>query len=176
MYSRCMCQLRCRLLLREDVLSVTLDTDGMLCSASDTGCSGSTNRLVWCVVAVPIYDSLGDNAVEYICSHAGVELIFLDVAKLSEFTRVPRCACDERNDWVPLWKAYKFARWVVDTLQLLRCSSRHVGQVAEEHTDERNQRSCRGQLSTCHELFVQTWGSACCCARPPDCMQPRTPQ
>ncbi len=60
---------------------------------------------VWCVVAVPIYDSLGDNAVEYICSHAGVELIFLDVAKLSEFTRVPRCACDERNDWVPLWKA-----------------------------------------------------------------------
>lgn len=37
---------------------------------------------------MPIYDSLGDNAVEYICSHAGVELVFLDVAKLPEFTRV----------------------------------------------------------------------------------------
>lgn len=40
------------------------------------------------VCAVPIYDSLGDNVVEYICDHAGVELIFLDVAKLPEYTRV----------------------------------------------------------------------------------------
>lgn len=39
------------------------------------------------MAVVPIYDSLGDNAVEYICGHAGVELIFLDVAKLPEYTR-----------------------------------------------------------------------------------------
>lgn len=35
---------------------------------------------------MPIYDSLGENAVEYIVKHAGVELLFIDVAKLPKFT------------------------------------------------------------------------------------------
>ena len=39
-------------------------------------------------VVVPIYDSLGENAVEYIVKHAGVELIFVDVAKLPQLTKV----------------------------------------------------------------------------------------
>ncbi len=42
-------------------------------------------------------------------------------------------------------------------LQLLRCSGRHVGQIAEMLTNELNHPSCRGQLSTCLELFVQNW-------------------
>jgi len=37
---------------------------------------------------VPIYDSLGENAVEYIVNHAGVELIYLDVAKLPAYVKV----------------------------------------------------------------------------------------
>jgi long-subunit acyl-CoA synthetase (AMP-forming) len=43
---------------------------------------------------VPLYDSLGENAVEYIVNHAGVELVFIDVAKLHEFVKVSTaCAC-----------------------------------------------------------------------------------
>ena len=41
-------------------------------------------------IAVPIYDSLGENAVEYIVNHAGVELIYLDVAKLPAYVKVRR--------------------------------------------------------------------------------------
>jgi long-subunit acyl-CoA synthetase (AMP-forming) len=37
--------------------------------------------------AVPLYDSLGENVVEYIVNHAGVELVFIDVAKLPEFVK-----------------------------------------------------------------------------------------
>ena len=37
---------------------------------------------------VPIYDSLGENAVEYIVNHAGVELIYLDIAKLPAYVKV----------------------------------------------------------------------------------------
>jgi len=42
-------------------------------------------------VAVPIYDSLGENAVEYIVKHADVELIFVDITKLPQFTKVRTC-------------------------------------------------------------------------------------
>jgi long-subunit acyl-CoA synthetase (AMP-forming) len=42
--------------------------------------------------AVPLYDSLGENAVEYIVNHAGVELVFIDVAKLPEFVKVTACS------------------------------------------------------------------------------------
>ncbi len=37
---------------------------------------------------VPLYDTLGENAVEYIVNHAGVELVFVDVSKLHEYTKV----------------------------------------------------------------------------------------
>jgi len=37
---------------------------------------------------VPIYDSLGENAVEYIANHAGIELVFTDVSKIHEYTKV----------------------------------------------------------------------------------------
>jgi long-chain acyl-CoA synthetase len=40
------------------------------------------------IYTVPLYDSLGENAVEYIVNHAGVELVFIDVAKLPEFVKV----------------------------------------------------------------------------------------
>ena len=39
---------------------------------------------------MPIYDSLGENAVEYIVNHAGVELIYVDIAKLSAYVKVRR--------------------------------------------------------------------------------------
>lgn len=39
---------------------------------------------------MPIYDSLGENAVEYIVKHAGVEILFVDVAKLPQFTKACR--------------------------------------------------------------------------------------
>lgn len=42
---------------------------------------------------MPLYDSLGENAVEYIVNHAGVELVFIDVAKLPEFVKVTACSC-----------------------------------------------------------------------------------
>ena len=41
---------------------------------------------------MPLYDSLGENAVEYIVNHAGVELVFIDVAKLPEFVKVTACS------------------------------------------------------------------------------------
>lgn len=37
---------------------------------------------------VPLYDSLGENAVEYIVNHAGVELVFVDVGKLHSYVEV----------------------------------------------------------------------------------------
>jgi long-chain acyl-CoA synthetase len=40
------------------------------------------------VYVVPIYDSLGENAVEYIVNHAGIELVFVDVSKIHEYTKV----------------------------------------------------------------------------------------
>ena len=57
------------------------------------GCATCLKRLsvticLELVHAVPIYDSLGENAVEYIVKHAGVELIFVDVSKLPEYTKV----------------------------------------------------------------------------------------
>lgn len=51
------------------------------------------------LAAVPIYDSLGENAVEYIVKHAGVELLFIDVAKLPQFTKVhPSTWCQSTNN------------------------------------------------------------------------------
>ncbi len=37
---------------------------------------------------VPLYDTLGENAVAYIVNHAGVELVFVDASKLHEYTKV----------------------------------------------------------------------------------------
>lgn len=47
---------------------------------------------------MPLYDSLGENAVEYIVNHAGVELVFIDVAKLPEFVKVTACSCSRLDD------------------------------------------------------------------------------
>ena len=52
---------------------------------------------------MPLYDSLGENAVEYIVNHAGVELVFIDVAKLPEFVKVTACSyCACHNTTIPL--------------------------------------------------------------------------
>ena len=52
---------------------------------------------------MPLYDSLGENAVEYIVNHAGVELVFIDVAKLPEFVKVTACSsCSCQDTTIPL--------------------------------------------------------------------------
>jgi long-chain acyl-CoA synthetase len=58
-------------------------TDGRVCLQA-------CNRMSY--VCVPLYDTLGENAVEFILNHSEASVVFVQGAKLGELAKVRRMA------------------------------------------------------------------------------------